>query len=309
MGAVTRVALCFPGQGSQAAGMAAAVPRRALQSLQQAGRAAGFDLEAALNGSDEELRDTRVAQPALLAVELALLASVPGGVEVAGVAGHSVGEYAAAVAAGALEAAEAMRLVVERGRLMAGMRSGTMSALIGLDLEVVEELCAEVAAETGGVVVVANVNAPGQLVVSGDDGAVSVVEERARARGCRRAVRLRVGGAFHSPLMRDAAEAFALVLDSALVSDATTPIVCNVDGAAVTAAEDIRARLRDQLVRPVLWTRCVERLVALGAGRLVEIGPGSVLTGLARRIAPETPSRSLATEQAMRELAGAAAVP
>jgi [acyl-carrier-protein] S-malonyltransferase len=108
--------------------------------------------------------------------------------------------------------------------------------------------------------------------------------------------------------MRDAAEAFARVLDSARISDATTPIVCNVDGAAVTGAEDLRSRLLDQLVRPVMWTRCIEGLLELGAGVLVEVGPGSVLTGLARRAAPGTPALSVATEQAMRELAGAAAV-
>jgi len=265
------------------------------EALLAAAHNAGFDLAAAVLGSETELRATDVAQPALLLVELALSSALPDGLEVVGVAGHSVGEYAAAAVAGAIASEDAMRLVVERGRAMASAREGVMSALIGIDADAVGEICAEVTAEGHGDVVIANYNGPAQLVISGAAAAVASAEDVARTRGARRVVRLNVGGAFHSPLMRDAAARFTPLLDATLMRDPTVPVVCNVDATAVSTAAPLRARLRDQLTSAVRWTDSVARLIELGAETLIEVGPQSVLTGLAKRIAPSANALSVST--------------
>ena len=261
----------------------------------------GLDLATALQGDDDALRPTEVAQPALLLVECVLAEQVRSNadVEVRGVAGHSVGEYAALVAAGALEPAVAMGLVIERGRAMAAMREGGMAALLGADVETAEAVCREATAATGAPVVVANLNAPGQVVLSGATTALQAAIELARARGVRRAMPLNVSGAFHSPLMAPAAERFAALLDSTEFHDAAVPVVCNVDGAAVSNAGGLRDRLRRQLTAPVRWTDCVTTLAALGIDELVEVGPGAVLTGLAKRIAPAVPARSVSSLDAV----------
>jgi [acyl-carrier-protein] S-malonyltransferase len=246
----------------------------------------GLDLRAALAGDDDHLRRTEIAQPALLLVECALRSRLPADLEVVAVAGHSVGEYAAAVAAHAIEPADAMRLVIERGRAMAAMHEGTMSALLSLDLDAATAVCDEAQRETGEIVIVANHNAPGQLVISGSRRGVEAASQLALARGARRAIPLNVSGAFHSPLMADAASLFGVVLDGVALSDPQPPVVCNVDARAVHTADELRRRLRDQLTAPVRWIECVQRLVELGATTLIEVGPGSVLSGLARRIAP-----------------------
>jgi [acyl-carrier-protein] S-malonyltransferase len=302
------VALCFPGQGSQAAGMATGLlDTPVAHALLDAADHHGLDLRAALAGDDDALRPTEVAQPALLFVECVLGAELDAaaGLEVAGVAGvagHSVGEYAALVAAGALDAADAMGLVIARGRAMAGMRRGGMAALLGAELDVAEAVCREVRDSGAGTVVVANVNAPGQVVLSGDGDALQAAVELARRRGVRRAMPLNVSGAFHSPLMAPAAERFATRLDAAGLRDARVPVACNVDGAAVRDAGGLRDRLRRQLTAPVRWVDCVSTLVGLGAGTLVEVGPGSVLSGLARRIAPEVRTLAVATLEDARAL-------
>lgn len=255
------------------------------QALLDVAAAQGLDLRTALLGDDDALRPTDVAQPALLLVETLLALALPERIEVDAVAGHSVGEYTACVAAGAIAPADGMRLVIERGRAMAAMREGTMSAILGLEEGAVAEICREVAT-TGAEVVVANLNAPAQTVISGAVAAVEDAENLARERGARRVVRLNVSGAFHSPLMADAAARFAEVLDTVDISKARVPIVANVDAAAVTDPDAIRDRLRRQLTAPVRWIDCVTRVVELGAATLVEVGPGAVLSGLARRIAP-----------------------
>lgn len=255
------------------------------QQLLDVAAAEGLDLRSALLGDDDALRPTEIAQPALLLVETVLARALPEGIAVEAVAGHSVGEYAACVAAGSITPADAMRLVIERGRAMAAMREGTMSAILGLDEAAVVALCAEVAA-TGAEVVVANLNAPAQTVISGTVAAVEDAENIARERGARRVVRLNVSGAFHSPLMAGAAARLGEVLDTVDIAEARVPLVVNVDAAAVTDPVDIRDRLRRQLTAPVRWIDCVTRVVELGATTLVEVGPGAVLTGLARRIAP-----------------------
>ena len=257
-----------------------------------------LDLSTALAGDDDHLRPTEIAQPALLFVECALRSLLPDDLDIVAVASHSVGEYAAAVAAGALQPADAMRLVIERGRAMAAMRDGTMCALIGIDVEAATAACEAAQRDTGEVVVVANHNAPGQLVVSGATAGVDAAATLALARGARRAIPLNVSGAFHSPLMSSAATRFGIALDAVAMSDPNPPVVCNVDATAVHSAAELRDRLRLQLTSPVRWIECVRRLVDLGADTLVEIGPGSVLSGLARRIAPDVRAVSVNTVDA-----------
>lgn len=273
----------------------------------EAAQSAGLDLGAALQGDDEHLRPTEIAQPALLFVECALRSTLPDDLDVVAVAGHSVGEYAAAVAANALRPADAMRLVIERGRAMAGMRDGTMCALIGIDVDAATAACEETQRETGEIVVVANHNAPGQLVISGSTAGVDAAAKLALSRGARRAIPLNVSGAFHSPLMAAAARRFGRVLDSAAIADPQPPVVCNVDARDVRTAAALRDRLRAQLTSPVRWIDCVHRLVELGAETLVEVGPGSVLSGLARRIAPDVGTVSVSTPDAAARLDVAAA--
>lgn len=267
-------------------------------ALLDAASAHGLDLRAALDGDDDALRPTEVAQPALLLVSCALTEALRSAwgdrLEVVGVAGHSVGEYAALVAAGALDPAEAMGLVVERGRAMAAMRDGGMAALLGAEASLADEICAEVSRD-GEVVVVANLNAPGQVVLSGSRDALDRALVLARERGVRRAMPLNVSGAFHSPLMAPAAERFAALLDGAPFHDAAVPVACNVDAAAVRDAAGLRSRLRAQLTAPVRWVDCVQTLAGLGPEVLVEVGPGAVLTGLARRIAPEVRTMSVSS--------------
>jgi [acyl-carrier-protein] S-malonyltransferase len=267
-----------------------------------AAEASGLDLRAALAGDDDHLRPTEIAQPALLFVECALRTSLPDGLDVIAVAGHSVGEYAAAVAAGALEPADAMRLVIERGRAMAAMRDGTMCALIGIDVDAAMTVCAETQHDSGEVVVVANLNAPGQLVISGSTEGVAAAAKLALARGARRAIPLNVSGAFHSPLMTSAAAHFETALDAVAIADPHPPVVCNVDAVDVHSADALRDRLRAQLTSPVRWIDCVQRLVDLGAETLIEVGPGSVLSGLARRIAPNVRTTSVSNAGAAADL-------
>jgi [acyl-carrier-protein] S-malonyltransferase len=305
---VTRVALVFPGQGSQAAGMAAdllEVPPA--PSLLDIAAGCGVDLRAALGGDEEGLRPTEVAQPALLLVEAVLalrLIELAPGIEVVGVAGHSVGEYAALVAAGVLDAGVALELVAARGRIMAGMREGGMSALLGASEEVATAVCAEVGARGDGVVVVANLNAPGQVVISGERGALEAAAALARERGVRRAMPLRVSGAFHSPLMAGAAEEVGRLIDEATLADAAVPVVCNVDGVPTRDATAIRDRLRRQLASPVRWSDCVAALAGLGAEALVEVGPGTVLSGLTNRIDPALRTLQVGSAAAAAEIGG-----
>ncbi|HSP65544.1 MAG TPA: ACP S-malonyltransferase [Candidatus Deferrimicrobium sp.] len=284
---MTRAALCFPGQGSQAAGMATGLLESPLAaSLLDAARAEGLDLATALQGSDDELRPTEIAQPALLFVELVLADALPDELKVVGVAGHSVGEYAAVSAAGAFSAEDTMRLVIARGREMAAMSEGAMAAVLGLDVDIVTSVCDEVGG-AGEVVVVGNLTAPSQVVISGTVAGVELASELARERGARRVLPLNVSGAFHSPLMAPAADRFAQRIDATPRHPLSVPVVCNVDGVAVAEADGLPKRLRRQLESPVRWADCVSTLVGLGADVLVEVGPGAVLTGLARRIVPD----------------------
>jgi [acyl-carrier-protein] S-malonyltransferase len=201
-------------------------------------------------------------------------------------AGHSLGEYSALVAAGALDIPTALRLVRRRGELMAQAREGGMAAIIGLDEAPLEQACREASAADAPVVI-ANYNSPGQLVISGAAAAVERACVLAKERGAKRALPLKVSAAFHSPLMRDAAEGLATAVAQAAIIDARTPTISNVTAEPLMQASAIRRELIAQVTSPVRWIASVRRMVAEGVDTFVEIGPGSVLTGLIKRIAPD----------------------
>ncbi len=286
------LAFVFPGQASQKAGMAAALLEQesgARKLFQRAGEVLGLDLaELCTTGSDDALTRTDIAQPALLTTCVAWFEALrERGVTPGLVAGHSLGEFAAWVAAGVLEFEEALRLVRRRGELMeeAGdRRPGGMVAVIGLQDEQVGGICGKAA--SAGTVVVANYNCPGQVVVSGEAAALDrLIDEVKTARG--RAIPLRVSGAFHSPLMEDAARAFGDLVARLPLAAPRVPVVVNATAEPVTDADQARQAMARQMTSPVLWTASVRRMVADGVGAFVEVGPGQVLTKLIARISSD----------------------
>jgi [acyl-carrier-protein] S-malonyltransferase len=281
-----KVAFCFPGQGSQEVGMgrafAESVPA-ARAVFEDADEAVGYDLTAlCFEGPLERLSETEVTQPALVAATLACLAGVhDAGLRADYVIGHSVGEYAALVASGAVTGRDAMRLVRERGLATAAAareHPGAMAAVIGLDDAAVEGLCAGIEG-----VWPANYNGPGQLVVSGTVEGVEALMAAAEAAGARRAIRLKVSGGFHSPLTASAEPQLAAAVREITVHEPATAFFSTVS-TDLAGAEQIPRLLVEQLTAPVRFTQSVERLRELGVGTFVEIGPGSVLSGLVRRI-------------------------
>lgn len=291
--------LLFPGQGSQKPGMgedlAAAYPA-ARAVFERVDRALGTPLsELCFQGPADELTLTHNAQPALFAHGAASWAVIAGLAEarVKAAAGHSLGEFTAYHAAGAVDLEAGARLVRRRGELMleAGRaRPGTMAALLGEFTTPIEELAAQASAEAG-IVVPANYNAPGQVVVSGELSGVERLMELARERGARRAVRLSVSGAFHSPLMESAAQGLASALADACMVDPKFPVVSNVTALPIVSADEARALLSRQLTAPVRWTEVIQELARRHPDALfVELGPGNVLAGLLKRIAPSVAS-------------------
>lgn len=285
-----KLAFLFPGQGAQAVGMGrelAASHAAARATFEAADRALGFALtEICWNGTPEDLKKSVYTQPALLTHSIAAWRLVDAaGLKPAWVAGHSLGEYSACVAAGALEFEDATRLVHRRGELMyqAGLeRPGAMAAILGLERADVEAACAEAA--DAGIVRAANLNAPGQVVISGEPAAVDRACELAKARGARRAIRLEVSGAFHSPLMASASDGLAAALDQVAIADARCPIVSNAWAKPVQKADDIRTALKEQLLAPVRWEDSMRLLLDSGAEGFLELGTGKVLRGLLRTL-------------------------
>ncbi len=291
-----KLAFLFPGQGAQAVGMGRALAEAhpaAREAFATADRVLGAGFTRLLwEGPEDELRKTVNAQPALLAHSVAALRLLEAaGVTPSMTAGHSLGEYSACVAAGAIGYEDALRLVRARGDLMyrAGLeRPGTMAAILGLPAGEVEAACAE--AGGAGVVRAANFNAPGQVVISGEIAAVEAACERAKARGARRAIRLEVSGAFHSPLMASAAEGLGAALDAAEIRDARCPVVVNVSAEPLVRAADLRAALKAQLLGAVRWEAGLAAMRAAGIEGYVEVGTGKVLRGLLRTADREAPS-------------------
>lgn len=259
----------------------------------------GFSLtQLCFEGPEAELTATENAQPALLTVSTALLRAFEAVhrerlATPSAVAGHSLGEYSALVAAGGLQFAEALRLVRRRGELMAEAREGSMAAVIGLEPERLEDVCRAVSeslsshAELASTVVVANYNAPDQLVISGSVLAVEHASLLAKERGAKRVVPLKVSAAFHSPLMLNAAEGMARAIATAVVQLPQIPVIANVTAAPLESVDDVRREAVAQVVAPVRWIASVQRMVEDGITTFLEIGPGKVLTGLVKRIAPQ----------------------
>ena len=289
------VAYVFPGQGSQRVGMGRALAEafpEARAVFEEADDTLGFPLSGlCFEGPEDELQLTANTQPAIVATSVAVLrcyrARCPAPAPPAFVAGHSLGEYSALVAAGALELADALRLVRARGQAMqraVPVGEGAMAAVLGLSEEDTAAVAAEAAGETGGVCQLANLNAPGQIVIAGAAGAVGRAVELADERGARRAIPLPVSAPFHCALMAPARAAMAPLIRDVPMADPDVPVVCNVDAAEVTTAAAARDALIRQIDGSVRWSESVAVMASRGVERLVEIGPGKVLSGLGRRI-------------------------
>jgi [acyl-carrier-protein] S-malonyltransferase len=312
------VVLLFPGQGSQKPGMgkdlAAAFPPAA-DAFRQADAVLGEPLSSlCFDGPADTLTLTHNAQPALLVHGAAVWAVTRDALrgKVRAAAGHSLGEFTAYCAAGAIALPDAIRLVRRRGALMyeSGLaRPGTMAAVLGDTNRSIDEICAEASeAPEGGLVVPANYNAPGQVVVSGEVAGVELAMELSKLAGAKRAIRLPVSGAFHSPLMQPARDAFRQALAEAPLSDPSVPVYANVTAEPVTSATDARRLLLDQLTAPVRWTQVMERLARDYPGALfVEMGPGSVLAGLSKKSAPAVECTSCGTPADVESLLARAA--
>jgi [acyl-carrier-protein] S-malonyltransferase len=296
---VSRFALVFPGQGSQAVGMGRLIAQSspaAAVVFERADAALGEPLSRlAWEGPADELDLTENAQPALLATSIAYLEAIRDRWTAAGAdprpayaAGHSMGQYSALVAAGALDLADAVRLVRERGVRMQASgsgREGRMAALIGLEDARLPELLER--ASAGGIVGIANRNSPGQVVISGERAAIELAIGLAKELGAKRAIELPVSVAAHSPLMAEAAAAMRSVLADVEFRDPSPPLLANADGRVIATGEACRTELVEHLTTGVDWVGAVERMSADGVSTFVEVGPGRVLTGLIRRIAPE----------------------
>jgi [acyl-carrier-protein] S-malonyltransferase len=309
---MARLAFVFPGQGSQQVGMGHTLFETyssARRVFEEADTALGESLsQICFTGPDELLRQTINAQPALLATSVAAWAALTeeygAAPEVVAFAGHSLGEYSALVAAGVLSLTEAIRLVQERGRLMqeAGAANpGGMCAVLGLDDAIVEHVCSQ--AEARGIVVVANYNAPGQVVISGETAALEEASRLAKAVGARRVLPLAVSGAFHSPLVISASEALLPTLQSARFDDPKNRIFANVSGLCYASATEMPGILARQIISPVRWTGCVQGMADEGAQAFVEVGHGQVLTGLIKRICPQAATSSLGDSEDIKGFA------
>ena len=289
-------AYIFPGQGAQFTGMGKNLyddSSKARELFQHANEVLGFDITKIMfEGTKEELKETKVTQPAIF-LHSTILAEVMGdSFQPDMVAGHSLGEFSALVANRTLAFSDGLSLVSQRAQAMqkaCEMQPSTMAAVLGLEDEVVEKICEE----TPGIVVAANYNCPGQLVISGEIEAVNTACETLKEAGARRALLLPVGGAFHSPLMEPAREQLAAAIENTQFTAPACPIYQNVSAKAVTDASEIKDNLIAQLTAPVKWTQIVQNMIADGADKFIEVGPGNVLQGLVKKV-----DRGLETEKA-----------
>lgn len=287
--------MVFPGQGAQFPGMGQDIFEHhafARDRYAEAKEILGFDIaEIMFSGSEDDLKQTKVTQPAIFLHSVILAEGLGSAFDPAFVAGHSLGEFSALVAAGGLGFADGLKLVSERALAMqtaCERTPSTMAAILGLEDQVVEEVCAQ----TEGIVVAANYNCPGQLVISGEVPAVEAACAALTEAGARRALMLPVGGAFHSPLMEPARERLAVALEEADINSPKCPIIQNVNATPETDPEVIRQNLIAQLTAPVRWTQTMEWLVSEGVTEVVEVGPGKVLQGLFKKVDRSLPTTS-----------------
>ena len=289
----SQIAFVFPGQGSQFVGMGKALveAQPALRAVyEEASSVLGYDVAAlCFEGPIGRLNLTEYTQPSLLVSSIAALRALdPMGLIPAAVAGHSLGEYSALVAAGGLTYRDAVAVVQKRGRYMAEAvtpGTGLVAALLGLTSEVVKEVCGE--ASSMGIVAAANFNSPGQIVIAGEKAAVERAIELAKTKGCKKAIPLPVSVPVHTPLMQKAADRLAADLRMVNWSDLKVPLINNAEAKALTKAHEIEASLIRQLPSSVLWEDSIKTMAAMGITRFVEVGPGTVLSGLIKRILPQ----------------------
>jgi [acyl-carrier-protein] S-malonyltransferase len=300
-------AYVFPGQGSQFTGMGKSLydgNAKAKELFERANEILGFNItDVMFSGTAEELKATKVTQPAIFVHSVLLASCLKDGDVIGGyeggfcpdmVAGHSLGEFSALTAAGALSFEDGLRLVAIRASAMqkaCEIKPSTMAAILGLDSSKIEEICKE---ETDGVVVPANYNCDGQVVISGDIEAVQRACDKLKAAGAKRAVMLAVGGAFHSPLMEPARAELAQAIEKTSISSPVCPIYQNVNAQPSTDPAVIKANLLLQLTSPVRWTQTVKNMAAAGADEFIELGPGTVLQGLVKKIIPGANAISIA---------------
>lgn len=287
---MTRLAIVFPGQGSQSVGMMTAWEQHQSavdEIFAEASAVLGYDLaEVVINGPEARLNQTEVTQPAMLCAGVASwrIASVAGLPEATMMAGHSLGEYTALVCAGSLKLTDAVRLVARRGQLMqsaVAAGDGAMAAIIGLEDDAVIEACHQIQT---GIVEAVNFNAPGQVVIAGETAAVEAAMAQAKTLGAKRALPLPVSVPSHCSLMKNAAQTLATELESVAIEMPKIPVVHNQSASIAKTVEEIRERLKLQLYQPVKWVASVQAMHQQGIGTLIECGPGRVLTGLTRRI-------------------------
>lgn len=287
---MSKKAYIFPGQGAQFVGMGKDLYDQhdfAKELFEKANDILGFRItDEMFSGTDEGLRQTRITQPAIFLHSVISAKSLGADFTPDMVAGHSLGEFSALVANETLQFEEALKLVYSRAMAMqeaCELKPSTMAAVLGLEDAIVEEICKSI---SSGIVVPANYNCPGQLVISGDIEAVNEACEKLKAAGAKRALVLQVGGAFHSPLMKPAEDRLALAIENTEFSTPLCPVYQNVSAKAETDPMTIKQNLLRQLTAPVKWTQCVQSMVSDGAVTFVELGPGKVLQGLVKKIAP-----------------------
>ncbi len=287
-------AYIFPGQGAQFVGMGKDLYENsavAKKLFEKANDLLGFRItDIMFDGTAEDLKQTKVTQPAVF-LHSVVLAKTLDNFKPDMVAGHSLGEFSALVANGTLSFDDGLKLVSQRAQAMqkaCEAQPSTMAAVLGLEDQVVEQVCKEI----DGVVVAANYNCPGQLVISGSNGAVTLACERMKEAGAKRALMLPVGGAFHSPLMKPAEEELAAAIGSTQFNQPVCPVYQNVTTTAVSNPEEIKKNLIAQLTAPVKWTQSVQQMVKDGATEFIEVGPGKVLQGLVKKIEPSVEATS-----------------
>lgn len=289
-------AYVFPGQGAQFPGMGKAIyeaNQQARDYFEQANELLGFRItDVMFDGSDEALKQTKVTQPAVFLHSVIRFLTTPG-LTPDMVAGHSLGEFSALVANQTLQFADALKLVAQRAAAMqraCELNPSTMAAILGLDDAKVEEICSNIKEE---VVVAANYNCPGQLVISGSIEGIRIACEQMKAAGAKRALPLQVGGAFHSPLMEPARQELQAAIEATVFANPACPVYQNVDAAPYTDPAQIKANLISQLTAPVRWTQTIQNMTAAGATHFTEVGPGNVLQGLVKKIAAGTTTDGL----------------